>query len=61
MQCDNAVIHYFPHEPYIVKAAVNLRIGSKIVWRSALKDDKAAVAWLEQIAPEVPYKIIVYK
>lgn len=47
MDFDNIVIHYFACTDCIAKTAVNLRQGNKIIFRLALKDIKAANAWIE--------------
>ena len=35
---DNVIVHAWPNSPYIVKCAVHLRHGKKIIERFVLKD-----------------------
>ena len=55
---DNAIIHYFPLSPFIAKAQVNLRCGSKILMRVPMKDADAAAVWLFEHFPELPIRTI---
>lgn len=58
---DNAIIHVFPNSPYIVKAAVNIRAGNKILFGAVLRDADAARNWLARRFPELPYRVINHK
>ncbi len=57
---DNAVLHAFPHSPWIAKCAVNVRQGKKIVLRAVLRDEKAARAWLARVFPDINCKLIIH-
>ena len=59
MKYDNIVIHFYPYSLWIVKCGVNMRIGKKIVFRSALKDLSAVSRFLERF-PGIPYKLITH-
>jgi hypothetical protein len=56
---DNAVVHYYPLSPWIAKAEVNVRCGSKIVFRAVLRDLEAAGVFLRRF-PEIPVKTITH-
>lgn len=60
MNPDNAVIHYYPLSPYIVKAAINLREGEKIVLRICIRDTNAALDYLSRRWPELPARTITH-
>lgn len=45
---NNIIIHYYPNSPAVVKCGVNLRIGNKIVLRTALKDIYAVNNWISR-------------
>ena len=58
---DNAVLHYFPESPWIVKCAVNVRRGKKIVFRVVLRDVSVGEKWLARVYPGIPSRVIVHK
>ena len=60
MTIDNAVLHYYQDSPYIVKAAVNLRNGSKIMLRLVLRDNEACEKYLNAHFPDIPRKHITH-
>ena len=60
MTIDNAILHYYPLSPYIAKAEVNLRFGSKIVLRVVLRDDEVAAKWMQDHFSAVPMRRIVH-
>lgn len=60
MNPDNAVIHHYPLSPYIVKAAINLREGDKIVLRICIRDTDAARDYLSRRWPELPARTITH-
>lgn len=60
MTIDNAIIHYYPMLPYIAKADVHLRYGSKIVLKAVLRDDDAAMDFLRRRFPDVPARTITH-
>ena len=59
MEIDNAIIHYYPLSPYIAKVQVNLRCGTKIMASAVLKDQDAAIQFLERF-PGVEIKNITH-
>ena len=58
--CDNAIIHCFPRSPFIVKAQVNVRSGSKVCIQVPMRDEDAAAVWLFEHFPELPIKRIIH-
>ena len=60
MLFDNVIIHYYPFCECVAQCAVNLRRGNKIVYRIAIKDPRAAAAWLERNKFYKPVRTIIH-
>lgn len=58
---DNAIIHSFPDVPYIARAAVYLRDGSRIRDRVPLRDVDACRRFLARVFPEIPSRVIIHR
>lgn len=58
---DNAIIHSFPDAPYIARAAVYLRDGSRIRERVVLRDVAACKWFLARILPGIPSRVIIHR
>ena len=61
MIVNNAVLHIYPDSPCVAKCGVNLRNGRKIVFRSAMKDEVSAAAWIARVFPGTDIKVITHK
>ena len=60
MKVDNAIIHYCPMSPWIVKTGLYLRNGKTIVLRLALKDEAVCRRVLSEHYPDIPVKVITH-
>ena len=45
---NNATVHYYPKSPWIAKATVNFRQGSKIIYSFVLRDLEAAREYFQR-------------
>ena len=59
-EINNAVAHYYPASPYMAKAALHLRHGSRIVYRIPLCDEQAVKNYLEQRGMSIGVKKVVH-
>ena len=60
MNFDNVIIHYYPEIDCIAKCAVNLRQGTKIVFRLALADLPAVNNWLSRMGYDSKPRRMIY-
>lgn len=56
----NIVIHNYPGSPYVAKAAVNYRNGSKILYSFCLRDVDVARSYVEKHFCDVSVKVITH-
>lgn len=61
--CDNIVIHSYPNARCVIKASVNFRRGSKIIFRIVMVDVPAVLSYMERqpFCDGVPYRVITHR